>query len=307
MGLSLATASARLVQTDELKAQARRGLASLLDDLDRWRRALATMSPPDLVRMVLDESGYTEMLRTDRSPEAAGRLENLKELVSTIAEFDGIGGFLEHVSLVMDNDEAAGDDKVSVMTLHAAKGLEFDTVFLPGWEEGIFPNQRALDEGGAAALEEERRLAYVGLTRARKRAIISHAMNRMVFGYWQNAALSRFIAELPAAATDYVAAPGLLGGRSAHLDAVSRMAGPDASLASAPWHDATRRSPPLLDGVPYKVQSRAEPTSAFATGQRIFHHKFGYGQILEVSGDKLQIAFDKAGTKTIIHSFVEPA
>ncbi len=306
-GLSLAAAAARLVQTDELKPQARRSLARLLDDLDRWRRGLATMSPPDLVRAVLDEFGYTEMLRADRSPEAAGRLENLKELVSTIAEFDGIGGFLEHVSLVMDNDEAAGDDKVSVMTLHAAKGLEFDTVFLPGWEEGIFPNQRALDEGGAAALEEERRLAYVGLTRARKRAIISHALNRMVFGYWQNAVPSRFIRELPDGAIDYVAAPGLFGGRAPSLDTMSRMVGPDASPASAPWHDAPRRSPPLLDGVPYKVQTRAEPATSFATGQRIFHQKFGYGQILEVSGDKLQIAFDKAGTKTIIHSFVEPA
>lgn len=306
-GLSLAAASARLVQTDELKPQARRSLARLLDDLERWRRSLATMPPPDLVRAVLDESGYTEMLRADRSPEAAGRLENLKELVSTIAEFDGIGGFLEHVSLVMDNDEAAGDDKVSVMTLHAAKGLEFDTVFLPGWEEGVFPNQRALDEGGAASLEEERRLAYVGLTRARKRAIISHALNRMVFGYWQNAVPSRFVGELPDGATDYLAAPGLFGGRAPGLDPVGRMTGPESSPASAPWHDPPRRSPPLLDGVPYKVQTRAEPVSSFATGQRIFHQKFGYGHVLEVSGDKLQIAFDKAGTKTIIHSFVEPA
>jgi DNA helicase-2/ATP-dependent DNA helicase PcrA len=306
-GLSLAAASAQLVQTDEIKPQARRGLARLLDDLGRWRRGLATVSPPDLVRAVLDESGYTEMLRADRSPEAGGRLENLKELVSTIAEFDSVGGFLEHVSLVMDNDEAAGDDKVSVMTLHAAKGLEFDTVFLPGWEEGIFPNQRALDEGGAPALEEERRLAYVGLTRAKKRAIISHALNRMVFGYWQNAVPSRFIGELPDGATDCVAAPGLFGGRAPHLEALGRMAGPDASPASAAWHDPPGRSPPLLDGVPYKVQTRAEPTSSFAAGQRIFHQKFGYGRVIEVSGDKLQIAFEKAGTKTIIHSFVEPA
>ena len=142
------------------------------------------------------------MWRADRSPEAAGRLENLKELIGALAEFESMQGFLEHVSLVMDNDEAAGDDKVALMTLHAAKGLEFDTVFLPGWEEGLFPNQRALEESGAAALEEERRLAYVGLTRARKRAIVSYAANRMVFGYWQNALPSRFVGELPAENVD---------------------------------------------------------------------------------------------------------
>ncbi len=206
----------------------------------------------------------------------------------------------------MDNDEAAGDDKLSVMTLHAAKGLEFDTVFLPGWEEGVFPNQRSLDEGGAAALEEERRLAYVGLTRARQRAIVFHAANRMVFGYWQNAMASRFIAELPREATDYVAAPGLFGARMPFLDApdeAERFSAP--APASSPG--AARRTPPLLDGVAYKVQTRAEPKSAFSAGQRIFHQKFGYGRILDVSGDKLQIAFEKAGTKTVIHSFVEPA
>jgi DNA helicase-2/ATP-dependent DNA helicase PcrA len=306
MGLSLSATAATLVQTDELKPQARRALARLLDDLARWRAALAAMSPPDLARTILDESGYTAMWQADRSAEAAGRLENLKELVAALAEFDGLGGFLEHVSLVMDNDEAAGDDKLSVMTLHAAKGLEFDTVFLPGWEEGIFPNQRALDESGMAALEEERRLAYVGLTRARQRAIVSHAANRLVFGYWQNAMASRFIAELPREATDYVAAPGLFAGRTPYLDAVDEPARPLSPNGPA-WAGAPRRTSQLLEGVPYKVQPRAEPENAFAAGQRIFHQKFGYGRIVEVSGDKLQIDFDKAGPKTVIHSFVEPA
>ncbi len=305
-GSSLTAAAARLVETDDIKPQARRALARLLDDLARWRAALAGMSAPDLARTILDEFGYTQMWQADRSPEAAGRLENLKELVAALAEFDSIGGFLEHVSLVMDNDEAAGDDKLSVMTLHAAKGLEFDTVFLPGWEEGVFPNQRSLDEGGAAALEEERRLAYVGLTRARRRAIISHAANRLVYGYWQNAIASRFIAELPAEATEYEATPGLFGARAA------RFGGADEDIAVAAlertqWgHSAPRRNPPLLDGVPYKVQPRAEPAGAFKPGQRVFHQKFGYGLVLHVSGDKLQIAFDKAGTKMVIHSFVDP-
>ena len=197
--LPLSIAAARLVESDELKPQARASLGRLLADIGRWRETLMRLPHPEVARLLLDESGYTAMWQADRSPEAEGRLDNLKELVVALAEFESLPAFLEHVSLVMDNDEAAGDDKVALMTLHAAKGLEFDTVFLPGWEEGIFPNQRALDEGGHASLEEERRLAYVGLTRARQRAIVTYAASRMVFGSWQNALPSRFVKELPAA------------------------------------------------------------------------------------------------------------
>ena len=279
------------------------------------------MAHPELAMLLLDESGYTAMWQADRSPEAAGRLENLKELVAALAEFDSMAGFLEHVSLVMDNDEAAGDDKIALMTLHAAKGLEFDTVFLPGWEEGIFPNQRTLDEGGAAALEEERRLAYVGLTRARRRAIVSYAANRMVYGSWQAGLPSRFVAELPAANVIASAPSGLFGAerrRATELDwpdldavelAPNRWAKPAASPATAPrpLRRRQRRRPPLIEGQAVRVAARPAPAHPFVAGQRVFHQKFGYGEVRTVDGDRLEIAFEKSGTKTVIHSFVEAA
>ena len=169
----------------------------------RWRSLSGSGEGPvalphaELAEIVLDESGYTAMLMADKSPEAPGRLENLKELVTAMAEFENLKGFLEHVSLVMENVEQAGRDLVSIMTLHSAKGLEFSHVFLPGWEEGVFPSQRALDEGGPASLEEERRLAYVAITRARRRCTILHAANRRIYGQWTSSIPSRFIAELP--------------------------------------------------------------------------------------------------------------
>ena len=197
-GVSLYRAAELMVQTTELPAKARTSLKQLLELFARWRREMAHLKPAELAGLVLDESGYIAMWQTERSVQAQGRLENLKELLRSMAEFDTLTGFLEHVALVMDADAMAADGKVTLMTMHAAKGLEFDTVFLPGWEEGLFPNQRALDDGGAAALEEERRLAYVALTRARRRAIISFAASRMVHGTWQNNLPSRFLEELPA-------------------------------------------------------------------------------------------------------------
>jgi DNA helicase-2/ATP-dependent DNA helicase PcrA len=306
--LPLATAAARLVETDELKPQARNALAGLIADFGRWRGMIGTLPHTEVARLILDESGYTLMWQNDRSPEAAGRLENLKELVGALAEFDSLSGFLEHVSLVMDTDEQAGGDKITLMTLHAAKGLEFDTVFLPGWEEGLFPNQRALDEGGGAALEEERRLAYVGLTRARKRAIVFYAANRLVYGHWQHAMPSRFIAELPAAHVRRVAPPGLAGAGALRADlAAERVAVADSGedmFAAARWRSPTRRAL-LIEGEAQRVAQRAEQAHAFVVGQRVFHQKFGGGAVQAVDGDKLQVAFDKAGTKTVIHSFVE--
>src|SRR5208282_3195023 len=183
--------------TDELKPKPRGSLRALLEAFDRWRKQRDSLPHNELAEIVLDESGYTEMWQKDRSADAAGRLENLKELVRSMEEFENLQGFLEHISLVMDIEKGAEADAVSIMTLHAAKGLEFDTVFLPGWEEGLFPNQRALDEGGVKALEEERRLAYVGLTRARRRAIVSHAANRRIYANWQRSIPSRFLDELP--------------------------------------------------------------------------------------------------------------
>jgi ATP-dependent DNA helicase UvrD/PcrA len=308
LGIPLLAAAARLTETDEMKPQARGALTRFLAHLARWRELLTRAPHPEVARTILDESGYTAMWRADRSPEAAGRLENLKELVVALAEFESMQGFLEHVSLVMDNDEAAGDDKVALMTLHAAKGLEFDTVFLPGWEEGLFPNQRALEESGTAALEEERRLAYVGLTRARKRAIVSYAANRMVFGYWQNALPSRFVSELPAENVQQAAPTGLFGVE------LRRNAAPDrawpqtgvAALAETRWN-SRRTSPPVLEGRAERITARPEPAHPFVTGQRVFHQKFGYGAVRAVDGDRLEIDFEKAGTKTVIHSFVQAA
>jgi DNA helicase-2/ATP-dependent DNA helicase PcrA len=197
----------------------------------------------------------------------------------------------------MDNDEALTDDKITLMTLHGAKGLEFDTVFLPGWEEGLFPHQRALDEGGPAALEEERRLAYVGLTRARRRAFIFHAANRQVYGYWQSVLPSRFIKELPEENVEREAPPGLYGAKIGRTSAATATA----------WPSHSRRPAPVIDGAAYRVAARDASDRGFETGQRVFHQKFGYGRILAVDGDKLDIAFDKAGTKKVIQSFVEAA
>jgi DNA helicase-2/ATP-dependent DNA helicase PcrA len=229
--------------------------------------------------------------------------------VAALAEFESMQGFLEHVSLVMDNDEAAGDDKVALMTLHAAKGLEFDTVFLPGWDEGLFPNQRALEEGGAAALEEERRLAYVGLTRARGRAVVSYAANRLVYGYWQNALPSRFIGELPAENVVQSAPTGLFGVELRRSTSSAERAWPETGsgvLADTRW--ASRRAPPpLIEGRAERVTARPAPAHPFVAGQRVFHQKFGYGEVRVVDGDRLEIAFEKAGTKTVIHSFVQAA
>jgi DNA helicase II / ATP-dependent DNA helicase PcrA len=314
-GLPLFASAAALVQTDELKPQARTSLVRLLDDFARWRSLVSQLPHPDLVRLILDESGYTRMWQLDRSAEAVGRLENLKELVAAIAEFDNLLGFLEHVSLVMDNDDVAGDDKLTLMTLHAAKGLEFDTVFLPGWEEGIFPNQRALDEGGEAALEEERRLAYVGLTRAKRRAVVSYAASRLVYGLWQHTLPSRFIDELPPDHIDHTAPTGLFG--SGHRRARGEQAGAHAAQVlrtSSFLGDSgnggtaghTRRSPAaLIEGEAVRLSLKA--ASEFAAGQRVFHQKFGYGHVQAVDGDRLEIEFDKAGRKTVIQSFVAAA
>jgi len=301
----LTAAAERLAGTDELKPQARNRLGGLLDDFARWRSLSAVMPHPELAALVLDKSGYTGMWQASKAPEAAGRLDNLKELVTALADFDSLDGFLEHISLVMENEESTAADKFTVMTLHSAKGLEFDTVFLPGWEEGVFPNQRSLDEGGTAALEEERRLAYVGITRARQRAVILFAANRRMFGRWQSSVPSRFIDELPPDNVEPVSEPGLYGAMPA--------AGAGGLRDSAAWPEGETwrprrfRAQPLIDAVAFDVGARDAPDRPFETGQRVFHQKFGYGWVIAVDGEKLEVAFEKAGTKKVIDSFVEAA
>ncbi|MCC7426101.1 MAG: UvrD-helicase domain-containing protein [Alphaproteobacteria bacterium] len=280
-------------------ARLREALGQFFRDLGRWRQGLEKDGHVATVAVMLDESGYTAMWQADKSPEAPGRLENLRELLRAIAEFETLGGFLEHVALVMENDQSAEGDRASLMTLHAAKGLEFDTVFLPGWEEGLFPHQRALDESGNKGLEEERRLAYVGLTRARKRAIVCWAANRRIYANWQANIPSRFIDELPGEWVQRIGAPGLqrpgLGGERFAVPAFGQGAG------------FARLGGRVIEAEAWETPARPAPAARFAVGQRIFHQKFGYGRITAIEGEKLDIAFEKAGQKKVIDRFVEPA
>jgi len=315
-GLSLYEAARRLAATDELRPAARRALARFIESFERWRSLIGHVPHPELAEIVLEESGYTAMWLADKAPDAPGRLENLRELVNAMAEFETLAGFLEHVALVMELNEAEGGDMVSLMTLHAAKGLEFETVFLPGWEEGLFPNQRALDEYGTRALEEERRLAYVGLTRACRRVILSFAANRRLHGSWTPAIPSRFIDELPREHIEVESDPGLYGavGLGGGLGVGAGGGFADGApgrvtpgMARARRHADHRGSGDLE--LSAEVVTTADPvsSSAFVPGARIFHQKFGYGTVESVSGDRLDIAFDKAGRKKVIASFVVPA
>ncbi|MGC2412420.1 MAG: 3'-5' exonuclease, partial [Stellaceae bacterium] len=290
-----------------LPRAARNALAGFIGALDRWREAAEVVPHTDLIQSVLDEAGYTGMWQADKSPDAPGRLENLKELVVAMAEFENLAGFLEHVSLVMDNAADASADMVNLMTLHSAKGLEFDSVFLPGWEEGLFPSQRSVDEHGQKGLEEERRLAYVGLTRARRRVFVSVAGGRRIHGQWQHSARSRFIDELPAGNVEMASEMGL---------AASAASGGSWAAASPGWgvqweqaRDARNKRPPLLiEGgrVPQRGQE-LKKVGGFAVGDRVFHQKFGYGTVQAVEDNKLAILFEHAGDKKVMDAFVERA
>jgi DNA helicase-2/ATP-dependent DNA helicase PcrA len=299
-GAPLARAALEICDTDELPTRARNTLLALMRDFARWREASATLSPAELARTVLDESGYTAALQAERSAEASGRLDNLSELARAIEEYETLGDFLEHVSLVMDNDAADDAEKVTIMTIHAAKGLEFDNVFLPGWEEGVFPSQRALDEGGLAALEEERRLAYVAITRARKRCTIIHAANRRIYGQWTSSIPSRFIAELPEAHIQ--AETTMSGGASLWRAQWSEHGDPFAHVARAQPSRTVTRGPgwqraaaQTFDTTPKRLAEpsrsaasfAAKPRGDIALGARVFHDKFGYGTVTAQEGNKL--------------------
>ncbi|RVT40972.1 ATP-dependent helicase [Sphingobium algorifonticola] len=309
----LTLAAARILDTDELTPQARRALGNFVGDLARWRDMAGQLPHPELARQILDESGYTAALQAERSTEAAGRLENLTELVRAMEEYETLGAFLEHVSLVMDNEAQAEARKVTIMTIHAAKGLEYDTVFLVGWEEGIFPSQRALDEGGIASLEEERRLAYVAITRARRRCIILHAANRRIYGQWTSSIPSRFVGELPKAHVDEESS--LTGGASLWRANWSERDDPFADVARGSgrgpgWARAATAgqfvSEParIVEARGSAVSIGNKGRSDIALGLRVFHQKFGYGIVAEIEGNKLEIDFETAGRKRVMDTFV---
>jgi DNA helicase-2/ATP-dependent DNA helicase PcrA len=318
--LPLTHAAARILDTDELTAAARRSLGNLIGDIARWRSKLGELPHAEVARIMLDESGYSAMLQAERSTEASGRLENLTELARAMEEYETLGAFLEHVSLVMDNEANADEAKVTIMTIHAAKGLEFDTVFLAGWEEGVFPSQRALDEGGNASLEEERRLAYVAITRARRRATILHAANRRIYGQWTSSIPSRFVGELP---KDHIESETTMsGGESLWRAQWSEQGDPFAHVArERPGHAAQRgpgwqraankpldMSPVRLAEVKASAASfAAKPRGDISVGSRVFHTKFGYGAVATIEGNKLEIDFEHAGRKRVLDSFVTVA
>ncbi|MCU6452906.1 UvrD-helicase domain-containing protein [Sphingomonas sp. A2-49] len=313
-GVPLTIASARILDTDELTPQARRALGNLVGDIARWRDMARDLPHAELARQLLDESGYTAMWQSEKSVEAAGRLENLSELVRAMEEYESLGAFLEHVSLVMDRDGGAQDPQVTIMTIHAAKGLEYDTVFLVGWEEGLFPSQRALDEGGTRSLEEERRLAYVAITRARRRAVILHAANRRIYGQWTSSIPSRFVGELPTEHTD--AETTMSGGESLWRANWSERADPFADVGRGTgrgpgWQRAAGSGSGFTTAPTRLVESRSSAVSIgnkgrsdLSVGQRVFHQKFGYGAIAEIEGNKLEIDFEAAGRKRVMDTFV---
>ena len=360
-GVPMLTAAEDIVETEELKPKPRASLRVVVENFRRWQKMLDNTPHTELAEIIFEESGYTDMWKNDRSAEAPGRLENLKELIRSMEEYESLRGFLEHVALVMDAEQNAEQDAVTIMTLHSAKGLEYETVFLPGWEEGLFPHQRALDEGGRSGLEEERRLAYVGVTRAKKNLHIWFVSNRRIHGLWQSTIPSRFLDELPEAHVDVEESGSSYGGyggafaqgRGGHgsggrqnpygasrFDNVATGSGSFSNTYATPgWARAQAnktaatdrnwgsRSGSGIERIGYGetdsqrgagrgsvkgrtiegelvAKSVADTPSAFSVGDRVFHQKFGNGNVAAIEGNKLTIDFDKAGQKRVLDGFV---
>jgi len=311
-GISLAEGARLLLDEGGFSGKAAIQLDLFMKNLDRWGSIISKGdgNHVELAGIILDESGYTEMWQNDKTPEAGGRLENLKELVKALEEFENLQGFLEHVSLIMENDSEEFEQKVSIMTLHAAKGLEFPIVFLPGWEDGLFPSQRSMDESGVNGLEEERRLAYVGITRSEQACYISFAGNRRVFGQWQSSMPSRFIDELPEQHVDILTPSGLYSGPSdfgVNNSTLDNEASQADGYDSPGWRRLQKNKNQHSLSQPSEskgiiIDSTSNPI--YEVNERVFHQKFGYGTVLDIEGDKLQIEFEKAGSKRVVSKFV---
>jgi DNA helicase-2/ATP-dependent DNA helicase PcrA len=317
-GMTLLDATRGMLARREISGKAAGELRAFVEGVDRWHAQTLREGESHirLAETILDESGYTAMWQADKTPEAPGRLENLKELVKALENFDNLQGFLEHVALIMDNDTDSADEKVTVMTLHAAKGLEFPVVFLPGWEDGLFPSQRSMDESGKKGLEEERRLAYVGITRAEELCTISFASNRRVYGQWQSQLPSRFIDELPGEQVEVLTPPGLAGGAYGAAGAYGFGATMEVRAARADVYNSPgwvrMQSRAAQRPMAQPVEARhvvidAGAVSPYDEGDRVFHAKFGYGTVTYVEGDKLDVRFDLAGMKKLVAKFVTPA
>ncbi|TVP71795.1 MAG: DNA helicase II [Rhodobacteraceae bacterium] len=327
--VSLVAGAAIALEQGDIKGKGAGQLRALIEGIARWHSAVGTtglaeaeddlievirpeagaLNHIELAEQILEESGYTEMWLNDKTPEAPGRLDNLKELIKALENFENLQGFLEHIALIMDNDSDAGEAKVSIMTLHGAKGLEFPVVFLPGWEDGLFPSQRSMDETGLKGLEEERRLAYVGITRAEQICTISFAANRRVYGQWQSQMPSRFVDELPGAHVEVLTPPGLYGGGIATGSTVEARAERADVYNSPGWRrlqaSGSRPVSQPREAKAMVIDGTASP--AFAPGARVFHQKFGYGHVKSVEGDKLFVEFEKSGARHIVAKFVVPA
>ncbi|MGR3362731.1 MAG: ATP-dependent helicase [Maritimibacter harenae] len=315
--IPLVDAAGKCVDQAEIKGKGGKSLAQLVTNIFRWHSQVRDEADThvELAEMILEESGYTEMWQNDKTPEAPGRLENLKELVKALEEFDNLQGFLEHVALIMDNESDEAEEKVTIMTLHAAKGLEYPAVFLPGWEDGLFPSQRSMDESGLKGLEEERRLAYVGITRAEELCTISFAANRRVYGQWQSQMPSRFIDELPEENVDVLTPPGLYGGGYGAAGSFGSGSSLEEKAARADAYNSPgwrRMQQNTARSMHSPNESRnltidSTAVSAFTQGDRVFHQKFGYGYVMGIEGDKLDIEFEHAGAKKVVAKFIVPA
>ncbi|PCI51520.1 MAG: hypothetical protein COB49_01510 [Alphaproteobacteria bacterium] len=301
---SLSDAAARIIQTDNLRGKARGTLSRLLDDFARWRDQAQDNDHIALTETILEESGYSDMWRMDKSPDAEGKLENLGELIRAMEPFEGLDEFLEHIALVMENSRNDTQDKISIMTLHGSKGLEFETVFLPGWEEDLFPSKKSLEEQGEKGLEEERRLAYVGLTRAKKEAHIFHVASRYLYGNYTSPIPSRFISELPADHVEFKPSQGMYGQETQKATA--------KGFSDSPRSWSQGYISPQLNRSKAKTgisqpRRKTATTSAYKISDRVFHDKFGYGVIMACDGNKLEVDFEKGSLRKIMDNFVSPA